>query len=730
MQPGEQLSAIFLAELDERARAIGQQLLGLERQAAGSERQDLINRLFRTAHSLKGAAGAMGVEPVELICHRLEEIFTAARDGRLELDPDLFRLLLASADAIEQAGQSLRRGGDLADSPLTELFEPLDSAIDRAAASPSAPVVAQPPPLPTQQAMASRSDEPVVRIAAERLDALVARSGELRTLSWRADARIEMLSALQASLRRCQAEWRKLEQPSLRRANGMLRGAGRDATAQLRHAETLRHLVTECDHLTAALIEDRRALEQATAPLDAAVRRARMVRFSGACDGLERIVRDLSRAGEKQAELVIGGGELELDRSVIQGLRDPLIHLVRNAVDHGIEPVTSRLASGKPETGRIEVRAELAGTRIAVSVSDDGAGLDLAAIYRRGRALQLPDAEGDELASRIFLPGFSTHDHVTQISGRGIGLDAVRNAVLAMRGAVEVAHEPGRGTRFTLSLPLTLSAVRALLVGAAGEIFAIEAAHIDKLLLVGPDKLASAEGRTLLLHETSPVPLAGLADLLGIGGPVREKRSLFPVALLRLGHRRAGVVVDEFLGEREVVVRSLGSRLAGLKYVSGGMILPDGKVAVILNAAELLDATLTVSRLALPQAGADVEPPRRKRVLLADDSLTTRTLERSILEIAGYEVTEAADGDDAWRRLLDDGADVVVSDIDMPRMDGFTLTEAIRGSAHFSRLPVVLVTGRESEQDKARGMMVGADAYLVKSAFDQKILLDALARLV
>ena len=339
-------------------------------------------------------------------------------------------------------------------------------------------------------------------------------------------------------------------------------------------------------------------------------------------------------------------------------------------------------------------------------------------------------SEGRELIQRIFLPGFSTHDHVTQVSGRGIGLDAVRTAAKAMRGAVEVAYDPGRGTRFTLSLPLTLSTIRALLVSAGGETFAIDAANIDKLLLAARDKVGSAEGRSMLLLEAGPVPVLPLAQLLGMDSGEQDLRASLPVAMLRDRHRRLAVVVDEFVDEREIEVRRLGPRLDGLPHVGGGTILPTGKVALILNVADLVESAVRGTWMPLLPASAKIKSAPRKRVLLVDDSMTTRALERSMLEVAGYEVIVAADGDEAWRLLLEGGADIVVSDVDMPRMDGFALTEAIRGSARFEQLPVVLVTARESQEDKARGMAAGADTYLVKSAFDQKALLDALAQLL
>jgi two-component system chemotaxis sensor kinase CheA len=344
----------------------------------------------------------------------------------------------------------------------------------------------------------------------------------------------------------------------------------------------------------------------------------------------------------------------------------------------------------------------------------------------------LPDGDDAQIAQCIFLPGFSTSSALTTVSGRGVGLDAVRASVEQMRGIVDVGSVAGEGTHFTLTLPLTLTTIRALLVRAGGEAFAIDSASVIELRRVALDTIRSVGGRDMLSVHGRLVPIAPLAALLSLEIlPPSALTSKVPVVVLGGTGQDAALIVDELLDEQEVVVRTLGSRLKHVRHIAGATILGNGRVALILNNRDLLETALgrgISGSLTVAPAGTAV--PTRKRLLLVDDSLTTRTLERSILESAGYEVVAVADGVEAWAILQESGADLVLSDVDMPRMDGFALTETIRSSKRFRTLPVVLVTARESDEEKARGLAAGADAYLMKSGFDQQVLLEAVGQLL
>ncbi|HEX8822055.1 MAG TPA: response regulator [Archangium sp.] len=700
------LMATFLEELEGHVAALNRDLLALEKAPSPARLEDLMTSLLRTVHSVKGASRAVSEGIIELACHRLEEVLLAVhRGGRTS--PELMELCFATADALDDAGRRLAQKQDLKGSPLDELLPRLEEAarapvaLPRPASPARAPVPE--PPAPPVEAPAPGAEGLPVRVSAQKLDALLARSGELRVGGLRLEGRVEMMETAREELHQLRLRLRGPDELVARRLETRLAQLGR------------------------ALAADRRTLLQATSGLDEEVRRARTLPFAEACAGLERNARDLARAAGKQVRLEIHGGTLELDRSLLQGLREPLLHLVRNAVAHGLETPEERREAGKPEEGRMALSARLLGGRVQVVVEDDGRGLDLRSIRERARARGLPVLNDAGDARLIFHSGLSTAEAVTAVSGRGVGLDVVRSQVEAMRGSVDVAFQPGQGTRFTLDVPLTLSTLRVLLVTAGGHTFAVAGESVERLLRLGPEDVRVVEGRQMWSTPQALVPLATLTAVLGL--PEGTPRQRPGAMVLASGEVRAVLVVDEVVAEQEVLIRGLGPRIRRAGHVSGMAVLPDGRMAALLNPSALVRAAEGRTALAglFP---APVEKKARRRILLADDSMTTRTLERSILESAGYDVLACVDGREAWERLQAEGADAVVSDVEMPRMDGFSLTEAVRGSPRFGRLPVVLVTARARPEDKARGLQVGASAYLVKSAFDQTHLLETLRQLL
>jgi two-component system chemotaxis sensor kinase CheA len=599
--------------------------------------------------------------------------------------------------------------------------------------APPAAVEASPEPAPGPA---------TVRVPAEKLDRLLAQSGELLVARRRVQARAEELTALQEAVGLWRQDWRAIEKGLAKLLHENGRAGGNGSAGPLprrlgrlleRSGAAVRRLDESLERLATGLAGDSRLLKQVAGALDGEVRRVRMLPFAEACQGLDRTVRDLAQAGGKDVELVLEGGDVELDRSVLEGLKDPLRHLVRNAVDHGIEAPAERRAAGKPPRGRVRVAAVLRGAVVEVVVGDDGRGMDLEALRQQARKRGLPvTADEHELAQLAFLPGLSTARLITDVSGRGVGLDVVKSRLEALHGTVELSFAAGAGTSFTLAVPLTLTTLRALFVAAGGQTFALAGTNVRKLVRVAPGAFRSLQGRDALALGGPPLPVASLAETLGLRSrePLRpgDKASVLVVAA---GEQRMAFVVDEFLAEQEIMVKGLGARIRRVAHVSGATILASGKIALVLNAANLIRTALTAApgRAPAPLVAREAAPAR-KRILMAEDSLTTRTLVKSILEAAGYDVTAAADGAAAWDSLQEHGTDLLVSDVEMPRMDGFALTEAVRGSQRFRELPVVLVTARASDADRARGAAVGANAYLVKSAFDQQNLLETIAQLL
>jgi two-component system, chemotaxis family, sensor kinase CheA len=687
------LRATFLQELEEQVQELNRALLALEQRPGDAE---TIRTLFRSAHTIKGAAGVAGVPLVEQACHELEGVFAAVRDGDRVLEGSDFSLLFAVLDALAEAGRLLRSGAPLENASLAAFLPRLAVLTPAAGRSATAPAPARVPTSspphgsgaasqPREEsahavagpAVADRPEtgdradaaEELVRVRADRLDALLAATGELII----ATARL------------------------------VERGGPQD--------------------------EDARRLEGVTSEVADVVRRLRLRPFADVCEGLPRAVRDIAAREGKRVELELEGQDVEADRMVVDALRDPLIHLVRNAVDHGIEDPAVRERRGKPAAGRVRVAAEMAAGRLVVTVADDGAGLDedriRHALERRGQGRPGSRAE---LADALLSGGFSTRSEATAISGRGVGIDVVRSAVEHVGGTVDVHWERDLGTTFTILCPPSPATLRAVLVRLGTHTFAIPTAHVERLRRVAETDIHRTEGRTLVTTEHGPLPVHSLAALLGPPLEARPIENSATLVIVSAGSRRAGLVVDEVLDEDEIVVRPLDVDDGALPYASGAAVLATGRVALVLAAGALLAGGARAGVAMAPSFAVSRDTPRL-RVLVADDSITTRTLEQSVLEAAGYEVVTAVDGEDAWRRLEDIGADVVIADVEMPRIDGFALCGRIRASQRFAELPVILVTALSSDEDRARGLEAGADAYIVKSSFDKSVLLDTIQQL-
>ncbi|MFC1975551.1 chemotaxis protein CheW, partial [Chloroflexota bacterium] len=467
------------------------------------------------------------------------------------------------------------------------------------------------------------------------------------------------------------------------------------------------------------------------------IKRVRMLPLSTITTTFGRMVRDLAREQNKQVTLTIEGGETELDKRVLEQIKDPLIHLLRNAVDHGMETPAERERGNKPAGGHIVLSASQQGNRIVITVSDDGGGLDLEAIrmsatrkglLRMGEADILNDAEA---ANLIFNSGLSTSNIITDISGRGVGMDVVRQNVEELHGTLEVEFEPDQGTTFTMTLPLTLASSRGLLVRAGEQTLALPLTSVERMLQIGSSSIASVEGKEAITYQGKPIAVARLADLLELP-PKPSDADKLTVVIVAVAEKRLGLIVDDLVGEQEVVIKNLGKQLAKVAGFAGATLLGSGQVILVLHVADLIKLAARSKPRTLTITDADhKESDQRKTILVVDDSITTRTLEKNILEAVGYEVKLATDGKEALGVLATDGLPhLIVSDINMPRLDGFELTSRIKQDTRYTDIPVILVTSLDSPADKARGIEVGADAYIVKSSFDQGNLLDTIEQLV
>jgi two-component system, chemotaxis family, sensor kinase CheA len=677
------LRSTFVEELDEQVRQLNDGLIALEQSPGNAE---VIRTLFRSAHTVKGAARVAGVPEVEEICHAMESVFVLVREGKRNLSGSDFSLLFAVCDALEDAGARLRRDEPLSDAAIRPLLPrvqaltggpaPGGGGASAAAAGPRPP---RETPLKEQEAAPGQTSAPA---KGDRTEGGLA-DGRTDQVRVRADRLEELLGSV----------------------GELLVATGR--------------VVQRADRGD----PDARRLDLATDAVADVVRRLRLRAFGEVVEGLPRTVRDIAAAEKKEVVLTIEGTDVEADRKVIDALRDPVLHLVRNAVDHGIELPAERVRAGKATEGQVHVGAAILAGRLVVTVSDDGSGLDEQALLRSAREQGLQVAD---VADTLLAGGVSTRQEATEISGRGVGMDIVRSTMERIGGGVDVQWRPGQGTTFTLECPPTPSSLRAVLLRLGPHTFAIPTAHVERLRRIRTTELKRAGGRTVLQTARGPVQLTSLAALLGAPLEARPLEDTATVIIVSAGSRRAALVVDEVLDEDEIVVRPVRAEDGAVPHAAGAAILPSGTAALVLAAPALL-ASVHGQGIVVQQA--ERERPRR-RVLVADDSITTRTLEQSVLEAAGYSVLTAVDGEDAWQTLQREGADAIVADVEMPRMDGFALCRRIRASERFNALPIVLVTGLASPEDRSRGLDAGADAYIVKSSFDQATLLDTINQLI
>lgn len=744
----------FLDELDEQVRVMNANLLALESAPGDPE---VMRSLFRVAHTLKGAAHAANVPMVADACHALESMLSDLRARAATPNTEQLALLFRSADALGDAGRRVRARDTLADTPLAALVPALTRAAGTAGggthangragpkAHPPAPGVAgvvavsplprsaaATPAAPITPITAPRSDG-AVRVNADKLDALLGEVGQLITLSARHSDRSEEAGALDESLTRWASQWRHAVR-EIRR--GGTPSSPTSLAALDSAGETLEPLVRELSRLATAGERDARAMTQATEEIAERVRLLRLRPFADACESLPRVVRDVASACGKEVALELEGTEVEVDRGVLDALREPILHLVRNAVDHGIESPDVRRARGKLARGTVIVSAAIGGDRLSVTVSDDGDGVDAggvcSSLARAGRSFPADEAS---LRRALLQGGISTRSEASAFSGRGVGLDLVRAAVERVGGTLDVSWTRGAGTAFRMDCPLTLSRIRAVLAGVGAHAVAMPTAHIERALRVRHADVKRVEERDMLsvpaAHGESPmVPLVSLAALLGPPLVPRTASDPLFVLVLRSAAGRLAVSVDELHEEQELVVHTLPTGRTISTHVGGAAILPSGAVALVANVPALVADVHAARGASACVVPASTAAAQRRRILIVDDSITTRTLERSVLEAAGYHVTTAVDGADGWRLLQAQPHDLVVSDVEMPRMDGFALCATIRASKAHAGLPVVLVTALESTEHRARGLEVGADAYLGKSSFDQHDLIDIIGQLL
>jgi len=732
----------FKEEAAEYLQRLNEGVIALE---GDPTNRPLIDRMLRDAHTLKGSSRMVGLLEISDVAHRLEDIMVGLRDGQRPYVPELTDGFFDALDAIlyltEHAGEEVSATLDVP--ALLGRLESLNAAAAPQATSVAGPRVpardgatVAPTALAGDEDVLHARESSTVRVKTEHVDRLLNLVSEVVIGDIKADERERELRAVTVLSGETNRLWARL-----RAGVAGLEPAAAESLAV--HVESLDSALAEqrsrLTRLTSASADDSSRSSTVVQDLQEQAMALRMLPVATVTAALPRAVRDLARQAGKDVELVIEGGDTELDRKVLEEINDPLIHIVRNAIDHGIETPELRRAAGKPARGRVCIAARQEGDRIIIEVSDDGAGIDPDRVRevaeRRG---YLTAAEAAALSDRqamylIFEPGFTTSSIITELSGRGVGMDVVREfAVEKLRGALDVESTPGEGTTFSLTIPLTLALIRALLVRVDGQTFAVPTVSITETLRIDPAEVMRTEGHDVIRRERRTVPIVSMCDVLGFDAVAVTPRRL-PVIVVGLSGQRMGFVVDAMLGEQRIVIKTLADQLGRAEMVAGVTVLGAGEVVPILDVSALMARGREISgfRSRRPQPVAVQQPARRRSVLICEDSFTTRELERSIFEAAGYSVETEPDGAQGLARLQEGlRVDAVVTDVQMPAMTGFELARAIKTDPALRDIPVVIVTSLERAEEKAEGIDSGADAYITKSVFNQDTLLDTVERLI
>lgn len=730
---------LFRMEIEGQTALLSKNLLALEKNTASTT---LLESVMRASHSIKGAARMVSVEPVVKISHVMEECFVSAQKNKLNLQSNDIDVLLKAVDTIISISlvnegnieKWVADNGSLVDDLVASLEHILTGGNTKAEEgnTVSQKILIADDTATVADAPATETDR-FLRISAERMSRILGMTSELLVES----REVKSFSDLLFQIKRRQDElftvletWQELSVQNNTSNNDEIQ-----KTALLRLNECRRDvsdqllLLDEYDRKNGYLCKK----------LYGEVAGSRMRPFEDGVVGFQRMVRDLARSLNKDVVLDIDGLQCAVDRDVLEKIKAPLNHLLRNSIDHGIESIEERAASGKEKVATITLSATHAGGMLRISVTDDGAGINLVMLGEKlvNKKLVtrkiLPDLSDDELLEFLFLPDFSTRDEVTEVSGRGVGLDVVRDMVKELGGSVVVNNSPGKGVKFILKLPLTLSVMSALLVEISGEPYAFPLAKVDRILKINIKDITEMEGRQFIALEGKNIGLISAAEVLGFE-QIDSINDTLTVLLLSDRMDIYGVVVDRYIDQKQLSVSALDERLGKVPNVSSVALMENGEPLFILDVDDLvrsINYMVNDGGLAdVYRAAEDHLKASRKRILVVDDSLTVREVEKELLLSKGYFVDLAVDGMDGWNAVRRISYDLVITDVDMPRMDGIDLVKSIKQDLHLKILPVMIVSYKDRSEDRRRGLDAGADYYLTKGSFHDDTLIDAVEDLI
>jgi len=730
----KQLIDTFKLELEELLQVMTDGLLQLEKTPLEETEQiKYIEIIFRATHNIKGAARSLNIQDVANIAHHIESLFSSFQKKIIIISPAMVDLCFEAVDKMRLAMQFF-----LENKPITFNLADLLRRLEKGEPGSKEPVkVEQTLDVPLEQlAPKIQPQAPeTIRVSIESLESIAALMEEMQVNKIAFDDDKDDLSQLSANMKHCMQVY--LQAQAVQKNSFETQSAIDLDKIYNNSNDDLMQINRSIDQLNKRMRLHLNDFSGLSHSLQDDVRMLRLIPAANLLQSLPRVVRDLANEMNKKIELIITGDDVKIDKMVLEGLKDPIIHLLRNAIDHGIEAPSHRKACGKSEIGHIWLDVVEEGNQILIRMKDDGAGISIDKITEISvkkhlvSTAELKSMNALDILELIFQPGFSTREIITNVSGRGVGLNVVKENIENLKGHVNVATELGKYTIFDLRVPLTLTSERGLIVSSGGQLFVIPTVSVGKVLSLQANAIVEVGATQAVLIDKHPILLRTLSDILNL-----EKReplladNLFLV-VIKKGWHAIALLVESIVGEREIVVKPLQAPIDKVLGIAGGTLSGSGHVMIVLNPSDLIAMSLQsgkMTRLIVQDGNTEVEA--KPHILVVDDSITTRTLEKSILEKKGYQVTTAVDGKEAWDTLQKEKFALLITDVVMPNVDGFTLTERVKKTEKLQGMPVIIVTSLGSEAEKKRGIEVGADAYIVKNEFESGILLEIVNQLV
>lgn len=758
----------FLVEAFELIEQIDHDLVELE---ANPEDLELLNRIFRVAHTVKGSSSFLNFDVLTKLTHHMEDVLNKARHGELKITPDIMDVVLESVDMMKALLRSIRERGNDTDAGvsitdichrLTAINEGRDPNADEDRhAQPQEETQSKPQEdshLEPQSAMDQEPEVDVNSLSEAEVEAEIERLLKVRKAEDQARRDKQKQNSEQSAVQTPESTPapaptsaakpapKKESKESNAPAHSSASAVEQTIRVEVKRLDNLMNLIGELvlgknrllkiyddveeryegEKFLEELNQVVSALSLVTTDIQLAVMKTRMLPIAKVFNKFPRMVRDLSRELGKQIDLEISGEETELDKSIVEEIGDPLVHIIRNSCDHGVESPKERLAAGKPEKGIIQLKAYNEGNHIVVEIVDDGKGIDALAVKMKAleRGLiterEVDSMSDKEAYSLIFKPGFSMAKQVTNVSGRGVGMDVVKTNIEKLNGIIDIDSEVGKGTIIKLKIPLTLAIIQSLLVGSQEEFYAIPLASVKETVRVPVDNIYTIEGKNVLRLRDEVLSLVRLSDLFGVK-QVFESGDQTYVVVINVADSKLGIIVDSLIGQEEIVIKSLGNYLQNIRGIAGGTIRGDGKVTLIVDVGMIMDMAkeIKVDIRASMESNSQMakkEKPSDYKVLIVDDSKMDRTMMQKSLEPIGVTVIEATNGIEALNIIKsgEHSLDAMLIDIEMPRMDGYTLAGEIRKYSKYRNLPLIAVTSRTSKSDRLRGVEAGMTEYITK----------------